>query len=213
MEFHVKSDSKQTEFIGDGLILEDEEKDSLESLVANMVYGCGLVISSIIQNRTSDNDIRKKLADLSIRMLQDAVNSYLEGVHEQTLYDKMLDMYDEWFDNDCGYADEADLINDVIAYNVMPCFVYDEDADTVDVCLLPEDEDADFYELLGSIPVSLYKENQITAESIALAFEFIAVVLFDKAFGDGEDANPLRADDWVHLDKQFHTFLEAIESD
>jgi len=213
MEFHVKSDSKQTEFIGDGLILEDEEKESLENLIANMVYGCGLVISSIIQDRTSDNDIRKKLADLSIRMLQDAVNGYLESVHEQTLYDKMLEVYDEWFDSDCGYADEDDLINDVIAYNVMPRFVYDEDADTVDVCLLPEDENADFYELLGSIPVSLYKENQVTAESTALAFEFIAVVLFDKAFGDDGDTNPLRADDWVHLDKQLPIFLDTIESD
>ena len=213
MEFHVKSDSKQTEFIGDGLILGDEEKESLESLIANLVYGCGFVISSIIEDRIYDNDIRKKLADLSIRMLQDVVNGYLESVHEQTLYDKMLEMYDEWFDNDCGYADENDLINDVISYNVMPRFVYDEDTETVDVCLLPEDEAADFYELLGSIPVSLYKENQITAESTALAFEFIAVVLFDKAFSDGEDANPLRADDWMHLDKQLPTFLKTIEFD
>lgn len=102
---------------------------------------------------------------------------------------------------------------DVITYNVMPRFVYDEDANTVDVCLLPEDENADFYELLGSIPVSLYKENQVTAESTALAFEFIAVVLFDKAFGDDGDTNPLRADDWVHLDKQLPVFLESIESD
>ena len=196
MEFHVKSDRKQTDFIGAGLVIENEEKENLESLIANMVYGCGLIITSVIQKRTNDHDIQKKLADLSLRMLQDTVNSFLEDVHEQTLYDAMVTMYEEWFDECCEYEDEDELIADVKKYSAMPCFVYnDEDVESIDVFLTAEEGSEKFNEFLGSIPIVQYQDNRVRAESMALAFEFIAVVLFDKAFS--EQYNPLRADDWV----------------
>lgn len=211
MEFHVKSDRKQTVFIGDGLVIEKEEKENLESLIANMVYGCGLVITSVIQKRTNDHEIQKKLADLSLRMLQDTVNSFFEDVHEQTLYDAMVAMYEEWFDDYCEYEDENELIADVKKYSPMPHLVYnDEDVESIDIFLTSDEGSENFNEFLGSIPIVQYQENRVRAESMALAFEFIAVVLFDKAFS--EQHNPLRADDWVHLDKQLPLFLEAIES-
>lgn len=211
MEFHVKSDRKQTDFIGAGLVIENEEKENLESLIANMVYGCGLIITSVIQKRTNDHDIQKKLADLSLRMLQDTVNSFLEDVHEQTLYDAMVTMYEEWFDEYCEYEDEDELIADVKKYSAMPCFVYnDEDVESIDVFLTAEEGSEKFNEFLGSIPIVQYQDNRVRAESMALAFEFIAVVLFDKAFS--EQYNPLRADDWVHLDRQLPAFLETLES-
>ena len=211
MEFHVKSDRKQTDFIGAGLVIENEEKENLESLIANMVYGCGLIITSVIQKRTNDHDIQKKLADLSLRMLQDTVNSFLEDVHEQTLYDAMVTMYEEWFDEYCEYEDEDELIADVKKYSAMPCFVYnDEDVESIDVFLTAEEGSEKFNEFLGSIPIVQYQDNRVRAESMALAFEFIAVVLFDKAFS--EQYNPLRADDWVHLDRQLPALLETLES-
>ena len=211
MEFHVKTDRKQTDFIGDGLVIENEEKENLESLIANMVYGCGLVITSVIQKRTNDHDIQKKLADLSLRMLQDTVNSFLEDAHEQTLYDAMVAMYEEWF-VDCEYENEDKLIADVKKYSAMPRLVYnDEDVESIDIFLTAEDGSEKFNEFLGSIPIVQYQENRVRAESMALAIELIAVVLFDKVYGDGADANPLRAADWVHLDKQLPAFLESLE--
>lgn len=210
MKFHVNSDSKQTEFIGEGLIIENDEKENLESLIANMVYGCGLVIASVIQKRTDNHDVRKKLADLSIQMLQDAVNSYLEHDHEQTLYDKMVEMYDEWFENECSYEDEAELIEDIRKYGVMPCMTYNDDEDTIEVCLEPDDEHffCSFSELLGSMPADLFENNQTRAEATVLAFELIATVLFDKCYD--EDNNPLRAEDFIHFDKQLPSFFEII---
>lgn len=210
MEFHVKSDRKKTDFIGDGLLIEKEEKENLESLIANMVYGCGLVITSVIQKRTNDHDIQKKLVDLSLRMLQDTVNGYLEDTHEQTLYDKMVEMYDEWFESECSYEDEEELIEDIKKYGVMPRMLYNDDEDTIDVCLEPDDDHffCSFSELLGSMPADLYEDNQTRAEATVLAFELIATVLFDKAYS--EDDNPLRADDFIHLDKQLTSFFETI---
>ena len=73
MEFHIRSDRDQTGFIGNGLEVDREEKDNLEILIANMVCGCALVISSVIQEKTDDLVIRKKLADISMSMLQDVV--------------------------------------------------------------------------------------------------------------------------------------------
>lgn len=212
MEFHVKSDRKQTYFIGDGLVIENEEKENLENLIANMVYGCGLVITSVIQKRTNDHDIQKNLADLSLRMLQDTVISFLEDVHEQTLYDAMVAMYEEWFTDYCEYEDEDELIADVKKYSAMPRLVYNnEDVESIDIFLTTEEGSEKFNEFLGSIPIVQYHENRVRAESMALAFEFIAVVLFDKVFGDGADVNPLRADDWVHLDKQLPAFLGSLD--
>ena len=209
MEFHVKSDRKQTEFIDGGLII-DTEDENLENLIANLVYGCGLVIASVIQGRTADHDIQKKLADLSLGMLQDTVNSFLDDVYEQTLYDKMVEMYDEWFESECSYEDEEKLIEDVKKYGVMPCLLYNDDEDTVDVCLEPDDDhfSCSFSELLGSMPADLFEENQIRAEATVLAFELIATVLFDKCYG--ENGNPLRADDFIHLDKQLPSFFETL---
>lgn len=209
MEFHVKSDRKQTEFIDGGLII-DTEEENLENLIANLVYGCGLIIASVIQGRTADHDIQKKLADLSLGMLQDTVNSFLDDVYEQTLYDKMVEMYDEWFESECSYEDEEKLIEDVKKYGVMPCLLYNDDEDTVDVCLEPEDDHffCSFSELLGSMPADLFEENQIRAEATVLAFELIATVLFDKCYG--ENGNPLRADDFIHLDKQLPSFFETL---
>ena len=210
MDFYVKSNNEQTVFIGDGLIIENDEKENLESLIANMVYGCGLVIASVIQERTDNHDIQKKLADLSLRMLQDTVNNFLEDAHEQTLYDKMVEMYDEWFENECSYEDEEELIKDVKKYGVMPCMLYNDDEDTIDVCLEPDDDHffCSFSELLGSMPADLYEDNQTRAEATVLAFELIATVLFDKVYS--EDDNPLRADDFIHLDKQLPSFFETI---
>lgn len=210
MEFCVKSNNEQTVFIGDGLIIENDEKENLESLIANTVYGCGLVITSVIQERTDNHDIQKKLADLSLRMLQDTVNNFLEDAHEQTLYDKMVEMYDEWFENECSYEDEEELIKDVKKYGVMPCMLYNDDEGTIDVCLEPDDDHffCSFSELLGSMPADLYEDDQTRAEATVLAFELIATVLFDKAYG--EDDNPLRDDDFIHLDKQLPSFFETI---
>lgn len=210
MEFYVKSDNEQTSFIGEGLIIKNDEKETLESLIANMVYGCGLVIASVIQKRTDNHDVQKKLADLSIRMLQDAVNGYLERECEQTLYDKMVEMYDEWFENECSYEDEGELIEDIREYRVMPCMMYNDDEDTIEVCLEPDDEHffCSFSELLGSMPADLFEDNQTRAEATVLAFELIATVLFDKCYG--EDDNPLRADDFIHLDKQLPSFFETL---
>lgn len=210
MEFYVKSDNEQTSFIGEGLIIENDEKENLESLIANMVYGCGLVISSVIQKRTNDHDIQKKLADLSLRMLQDTVNNFLEDAYEQTLYDKMVEMYDEWFENECSYEDEDELIEDIRKYGVMPCMMYNDDEDTIEVCLEPDDEHffCSFSELLGSMPADLVEDNQTRAEATVLAFELIATVLFDKCYG--EEDNPLRADDFIHLDKQLPSLFETL---
>lgn len=44
---------------------------------------------------------------------------------------------------------------------------------------------------------------------MALAFEFIAVVLFDKA--SSAQQNPLRAEGWGHLDQLIHAFLELLK--
>lgn len=210
MEFHVKSDRKQTDFVGNGLVIEKEDKENLESLIANMVYGCGLVIASVIQKSTDDYDIQKQLADLSLHMLQDAVNSFLEDVHEQTLYDKMLEMYDEWFENDCSYDDESKLIEDIRKYGVTLCMLNNDDEDTIEVCLEPDDDHffVSFSELLGSMPAELFEDNRTRAEATVLAYELIATVLFDKAYG--EDNNPIRADDFVHLDKQLPSIFETI---
>lgn len=210
MEFHVKSDRKQTDFVGNGLVIEKEDKENLESLIANMVYGCGLVIASVIQKSTDDYDIQKQLADLSLHMLQDAVNSFLEDVHEQTLYDKMLEMYDEWFENDCSYDDESKLIEDIRKYGVTLCMLNNDDEDTIEVCLEPDDDHffCSFSELLGSMPAELFEDNRTRAEATVLAYELIATVLFDKAYG--EDNNPIRADDFVHLDKQLPSIFETI---
>lgn len=98
------------------------------------------MIASVIQERTDDHDIQKKLADLSLRMLQDTVNSYLEDTHEQTLYDKMVEMYNEWFESECSYEDEEELIEDVKKYGVMPCMLYNDDEDTIDVYLESDDD-------------------------------------------------------------------------
>lgn len=122
----------------------------------------------------------------------------------------MMEMYKEWFDNDCSYEDEEDLLADVQSYKVIPHLVYDEDAETIDVYLLSEDADEDFYELLGSMPVSLYEEKQSTAEASIFAYELIATVLFDKVYADGKDDTPLRVANWIDLDKQLPSFLETI---
>ena len=68
---------------------------------------------------------------------------------------------------------------------------------------------AEYNEFLESIPIAQHQENLVSAESMALAFEFIAVVLFDKAFTARQ--NPLRAEGWIHLDQQIHAFLELLK--
>ena len=172
-----------------------------------MVYGCALVIASVIQGRTGDRDIQKKFANLSLRMLQDTVYSFLEDVREQTLCDKTVEMYNEWFESECSYENEEELIEDVKKYGVMPCMLYNDDEDTIDVCLELDDDHffCSFSELLGSMPADLLKDNQTRAEATVLAFELIATVLFDKCYD--EDNNPLRADDFIHFDKQLPSFF------
>lgn len=93
----------------------------------------------------------------------------------------------------------------------MPRLVYnDENVESIDVFLTSGESSAEFNEFLGSILIAQHQENLVRAESMALAFEFIAVVLFDKAFS--EQQNPLRAEGLVHLDQQIHAFLEFLES-
>lgn len=150
------------------------------------------------------------MADLSLRMLQDTVNSYLEDTQNQTLYAKMVEMYDEWFDNDCSHEQESKLTEDVREYSVMLCMLRNNDEDTIEVCLKPDDDHffCSFSELLGSMPADLYANDQTRAEATVFVFELIATVLFDKAYG--EDDNPLRADDFIHLDKQL-PFLKRFK--
>lgn len=68
---------------------------------------------------------------------------------------------------------------------------------------------AEFNEFWGSIPIAQHQENLVGDESMALAFEFIAVVLFDKA--SSAQQNPLRAEGWGHLDQLIHAFLELLK--
>jgi len=212
MEFSVRSNDDVVELFGEGLVLTQKENEDLQELLGNMVYGCALVISTVIHKKSRDPELRKKLAKISVDMLKDVLAEHLEEENslseEGFLYSKMVEMYQEWFDNECGYEDEDDLIEDIIAYGVMPCLLYNDEDDTIEVCLEPDDAHffCNFAETMGSVPVELYEENQSRAEATVMAYELLLTVLYDKAFG--EDDNPLRADEWIHLDQQLVTFME-----
>lgn len=215
MEFSVRSNEDVVELFGDGLVFTQQENDNLQELLGNMIYGCALVISTVIHRKTQDPELQKKLANLSVKMLQDILDEHLdedELSEEGYLYTKMEQMFQEWFDDECSYEDISMLTDDIRRYGVMPCLLYNDDEDTVDACLEPDDEHffCSFSETIGSIPVGLYKENQATAEATAFAFQLIATVLFDRAFG--EEQNPLRADDWVSLDVQLAQFMKELEA-
>lgn len=153
------------------------------------------------------------LLDSGILNNDDEADDLADEKKEQTLYDMMEHIYEEWFENMCSFDDEHNLIQDIIKYNCKPTFLYDEEEDAVVISLEPDDEHffCTFSETLGSIPLDLYQSNRVKAESTALAYQFIATVLFDRAFG--EEDNPLRADDFTNLDIQLTQFIEEMDED
>ena len=216
MEFSVRSNDEVVELFGEGLVLDSKEKEDIHELLGNMVYGCALVISTVIHRKTRDSELRKKLADFSVKMLQDVLAEHFEEeddpiAEEGYLYNKMVEMYEDWFENECSYENEEELIKEIKELGVMPCLLYNDDNDSIDVYLEPDDEHffCNFSEMLGSVPAELYEENQVRAEATVMAFQLIATVLYDKAFG--EDDNPLRADDWINLDKQLNELMSDCQ--
>lgn len=187
-------------------VSEEEIDDLIEELVARGFSEAE--IENIVQlvrdtgGFAAATDVLKGIAKDAGINLKDA------GIEEQKLYDEMTKLYDDWLVNNCTYNENA-LIEAVRNNGVMLSMIYNDNEDTIEVLLEPDDEHffSSFNETLGSIPAELFEENRDKAEAAVLTYEMIATVLFDKAYG--EEANPLRADDFVHLHIQLPSFYET----
>lgn len=79
MEFYVHS-------YGDTTILSNlvAEEEQIEDMLTHAIYGCALVIATVIQNNVAgDRDKQGKLAEASVRMLRDVINKQLGSKEEK----------------------------------------------------------------------------------------------------------------------------------
>lgn len=208
MEFHVISNSKQTDFIGKGRVIERDDVESVDDLLANMISGCALVISSVIQDISKSQATKKTLLDVSMKALQRAVEKKIEKDADLGPFNEM---YQKWFAS-CSYSDESKLFSDVEKYDVMPCLRYNAREDTILVRLEGRDPASGFCETIGSVPKKLFDENQTDALAKIREFNLVATLLFIRIFGKNKKFNPLIADDYIPLDKRIPTFLRSISS-
>lgn len=208
MEFHVISNSKQIDFIGKGRVIEKEDVESVDDLLANMISGCALVISSVIQDISKSQATKKALLDVSMKALQRAVEKKIEKDADLGPFNEL---YQNWFAS-CSYSDENNLFSDVEKYHVMPYLRYNAREDTILVRLEGKDPASGFCETIGSVPKRLFDVNHTDALAKICEFNLVAALLFVRIFGKNKKFNPLIADDYVPLDKRIPTFLRSISS-
>ena len=208
MEFHVISNSKQTDFIGKGRVIEKEDVESVDDLLANMISGCALVISSVIQDISKNQATKKVLLDVSMKALQEAVEKKIEKDADLGPFNEM---YQKWFAS-CSYSDEGKLFSDVEKYHVMPYLRYNAREETILVRLEGKDPASGFCETIGSVPKRLFDENRTDALAKICEFNLVAALLFVRIFGKNKKFNPLIADDYIPLDKRIPAFLRDINS-
>ena len=207
MEFHVISNSKQIDFIGKGRVIEKEDVESVDDLLANMISGCALVISSVIQDISKSQATKKALLDVSMKALQRAVEKKIEKDADLGPFNEM---YQKWFAS-CSYSDESKLFSDVEKYHVMPYLRYNAREETILVRLEGKDPASGFFETIGSVSKRLFDENRTDALAKVRKFNLIATLLFIRIFGKNKKFNPLIADDYIPLDKKIPSFLRSIE--
>ncbi len=205
MEFSVKANKDVLEFIGESPVVTKEEKEDIDELVDNMAYGCAKVIYTVLDMCVEDIDMRKKLTNRAIMLIDSVLEEKLSEEH--FLGDKMEEMYQEWFENECSYEKEKDLIEGVKSYTPVLCLVYNDDEKVISVYLKPDDESLSdgFCVKLGAISLELYKTDRDAAKATLHRFECIAAVLFDKAVG--KKNNPIRDCYRRSLDKLVSDFL------
>lgn len=208
MEFHVISNSKQIDFIGKGRVIEKEDVESVDDLLANMISGCALVISSVIQDISKSQATKQALLDVSMKALQRAVEKKIEKDADLGPFNEM---YQKWFAS-CSYSDESKLFSDVEKYHVMPYLRYNAREETILVRLEGKDPASGFCETIGSVPKKLFDENHTDALAKIREFNLVATLLFVRIFGKNKKFNPLIADDFIPLDKRIPTFLRSISS-
>lgn len=208
MEFHVISNSQQTDFIGKGRVIEREDVESVDDLLANMISGCALVISSVIQDISKSQATKKALLDESMKALQRAVEKKIEKDADLGPFNEM---YQKWFAS-CSYSDESKLFSDVEKYHVMPYLRYNARENTILVRLEGKDPALGFRETIGSVPKSLFDENYTDALAKVREFDLVAALLFVRIFGKNKKFNPLIADDYIPLDKKIPSFLCDINN-
>jgi len=206
MEFHVISNSKQTDFIGKGRVIEREDVESVDHLLANMVSGCALVISSVIQDIVKSQDAKKTLLDVSMKALHRAVEKQIERDSSLGPFDEM---YQKWFAS-CSYSDESKLFSDFEKHDVMPCLRYNAREDIIWVRLEGKDPASGFCETIGSVSKKLFDENHTDALAKIREFNLVAALIFVRIFGKNRKFNPLIADDYIPLDKRIPSFLRSI---
>lgn len=206
MEFHVISNSKQTDFIGKGRVIEREDVESVDDLLANMISGCALVISSVIQDISKSQATKQALLDVSMKALQRAVEKKIEKDADLGPFNEM---YQKWFAS-CSYSDESKLFSDVEKYHVMPYLRYNAREETILVRLEGKDPASGFCETIGSVPKRLLDENRTDALAKIREFNLVAALLFVRIFGKNKKFNPLIANDYIPLDKRIPTFLHSI---
>lgn len=117
------------------------EKD-IADIIADFSYGMGAFFVDFAVKLNCNTEQARVLKDVVISCLGRNIDDFLdrdvldhddetaEQSEEQALYDKMVEMYAEWLENECSYDDEDKLIQDIKQYGVMPCMLYNDDEDT-----------------------------------------------------------------------------------
>lgn len=221
MEFHVQINRAEGEFIERGLVF-DQECDE-EPMIAfwKMIWGCSLVFRSVIPKITDDPDAQNELIEKATTYLCNHAKAtcrtprrtleYIETDPPRPQWYRFAHkLCQNWFESVCSYADLDKLSSDIKAYEIKPRLEYDIAKEKLRVVLKPDSEhlSCGFAEELRSTGL---KEDKNTIEAFARTSNTIATILFDHVYGEKD--NPLRAEEWVPLDKQLPTFLESIESD
>lgn len=220
MEFHVRVDRGEVEFIENGLVFDHECEEDLGSAFWDMIFGCSLVFRSVITKITDDSDEQEELIEKATSYLRNHAKAtrvayrrkfeYIETDPPRPEWYRFThQVCQNWFENVCSYDDIDKLSSDIRAYGIKPRLEYDIAKDKLRVVLKPDSEhlSCGFSEELRAVGL---KEDKNTIERFARASNTIATVLFDHVYGEKD--NPLRADDYIHLDKQLPAFIESLEN-
>ena len=135
MEFHVYVDNGE-EFIGKGLVFDQECEDEPMLAFWKMISGCSLVLSSVIQKITDDPEKQKELIDEATSCLRNLTKykiqkprrtlEYIETNPPRPQWYRFAHkLCQNWFESVCSYDDIDKLSSDIRAYEIKPRLEYD----------------------------------------------------------------------------------------
>lgn len=176
----------------------DEKRDRL-GCMCDVALGCSRVILEMVRDCDSKENA-KTLAKFLIEKITESVESCIEDhynekdskILECSLYNFMENAFYEWLEslNTQGISDEEDFIK--VCKNQKATLKYLINQTEVKIFLSLNDGKAlDIF----CFPISLLDENEDRFDAYCIASESIAMIAFDKMYG--ENKNPLRNDEFV----------------